>query len=175
MGAALLRELPSGGRCVLSSRRTGPPELAGFWEFPGGKVEDGESDAQALRRELREELQVEARVGARLGGDLLIGRTAVLRVYLCTLTAGEPALVDHDAHRWLAGHELLDVDWIPVDLPLVEQLRGLLTGPVRSHDGAALPGGADGRAALPGGAGTRAALPGRAGARAALPGAGTPA
>lgn len=118
VGAALVRD----GR-VLASRRTEPPRLAGLWEFPGGKVEPGESDVQALVRELCEELQVCVEVGDRLGGDLLIGETAVLRVYLCTLLAGEPALVDHDAHRWLAADELLAVPWIPVDLPLVEQLR----------------------------------------------------
>ena len=121
VGAALLRD----GR-VLASRRTEPPRLAGLWEFPGGKVEPGESDVEALERELREELRVEASVGARLGGDLLIGDTAVLRVYVCALVSGEPQLVDHDAHRWLAADELLDVAWIPVDLPLVEQLRDLL-------------------------------------------------
>lgn len=122
VGAALVRD----GR-VLASRRTEPPQLAGLWEFPGGKVEVGESDEQALRRELREELRVEASVGARLGSDVLIGETAVLRVYLCTLLAGEPALVDHDAHRWLSAGELDDVAWIPVDLPVVEQLRVLLS------------------------------------------------
>ena len=123
VGAALVRELPGRGRCVLASRRTEPPRLAGLWEFPGGKVEAGESDEQALRRELREELQVEVAVGERLGDDLPIGETAVLRVYLCTLVQGEPALVDHDEHRWLTASELLDVEWIPVDLPLVEALR----------------------------------------------------
>ena len=126
VGAALVRDLPGRGRGVLASRRTEPPRLAGLWEFPGGKVEDGETDEQALLRELREELQVEAAVGERLGGDLLIGETAVLRVYLCRLVRGEPALVDHDEHRWLAADELLDVTWIPVDLPLVELLRVVL-------------------------------------------------
>jgi 8-oxo-dGTP diphosphatase len=121
VGAAVIRD----GR-VLASRRTEPPRLAGLWEFPGGKVEPGESDAQALVRELREELQVEVEVGERLGGDLPIGDTAVLRVYLCRLVSGEPALLDHDAHRWLAADELLDVPWIPVDLPLVHQLAPLL-------------------------------------------------
>jgi 8-oxo-dGTP diphosphatase len=123
VGAALLRDVPAKGRRVLASRRTEPPRLAGLWEFPGGKVEPGETDEQALVRELQEELRVEVEVGERLGGDLLIGQAAVLRVYLCRLVSGEPALVDHDAHRWLAADELLEVDWIPVDLPLVEQLR----------------------------------------------------
>ena len=123
VGAAVLRQ----GR-VLASRRTEPPGLAGLWEFPGGKVEAGESDVDALRRELREELHVEAEVGARLGGDLAIGDTAVLRVYLCSLLSGEPRLVDHDEHRWLAADELGDVAWIPVDLPLV----GLLAEHLRA-------------------------------------------
>ena len=122
VGAAIVRD----GR-VLASRRTEPPRLAGLWEFPGGKVDPGESDEQALVRELREELQVEVEVGERLGGDLQIGQTAVLRVYLCRLVGGEPALVDHDEHRWLGPDELLDVPWIPVDLPLVAQLRRVLS------------------------------------------------
>jgi 8-oxo-dGTP diphosphatase len=111
---------------VLASRRTEPPRLAGLWEFPGGKVEPGEDDVSALVRELREELRVEVEVGERLGDDLPIGATAVLRVYVCRLLAGEPALVDHDEHRWLGADDLLDVPWIPVDLPLVEQLRSRL-------------------------------------------------
>ena len=65
-------------------------------------------------------------MGERLGGDVLIGETAVLRVYVCRLVHGEPALIDHDEHRWLAVDQLLDVPWIPVDLPLVEALRPLL-------------------------------------------------
>jgi len=117
VGAALVRD----GR-VLASRRTAPPHLAGLWEFPGGKVEAGESDVAALERELREELLVDVAVGERLGGDLPIGETAVLRVYRCVLLRGEPALVDHDEHRWLGPDELLDVPWIPVDLPLVAEL-----------------------------------------------------
>ena len=121
VGAALVRD-----DRVLASRRTDPPHLAGLWEFPGGKVEPGETDEQALVRELREELGLEAVVGDRLGGDLAIGETAVLRVYLATAD-GEPALVDHDAHRWLAADELDDVPWIPVDLPLVDALRRRLS------------------------------------------------
>lgn len=128
VGAALVRTGPDGVRRVLVSRRTDPPHLAGFWEFPGGKVDPGETDAEALVRELREELHLDTAVEDRLGDDLRIGETAVLRVYLArVLSDGEPALVDHDAHRWLAADELDDVVWIPVDRPLVEQLRAHLT------------------------------------------------
>lgn len=123
VGAALLRDDPPR---VLASRRTEPPRLAGLWEFPGGKVEPGETDEQALARELREELGVEARVGERLGGDLPIGATAVLRVYVCRVVSGELTFVDHDEHRWLTADELDDVPWIPVDRPLLPDLRRLL-------------------------------------------------
>jgi 8-oxo-dGTP diphosphatase len=126
VGAALLRTGADGVRRVLASRRTEPAHLAGFWEFPGGKVDPGETDAEALVRELREELEVVAAVEDRLGDDLLIGETAVLRVYLARLVEGEPALVDHDEHRWLTAGELDDVAWLPVDLPLVDHLRHLL-------------------------------------------------
>jgi 8-oxo-dGTP diphosphatase len=135
VGAALLRDDPSR---VLASRRREPPRLAGLWEFPGGKVEPGESDEEALARELLEELGVVASVGARIGPDLPIGDTAVLRVYLARIVDGSSdrarvdhhddlALVDHDEHRWLTADELDDVPWIPVDLPVIAELRTLLT------------------------------------------------
>jgi 8-oxo-dGTP diphosphatase len=124
VGAALVRE----GR-VLAARRVAPASLAGLWEFPGGKVEEGESDLEALERELREELGVQVAVGERVGPDLLLGDTAVMRVYLATLVDGEPQLNDHDAFRWLAADELDQVAWIPADAPvlgpLADQLRGM--------------------------------------------------
>jgi len=122
VGAAVIRD----GR-VLASRRTQPAHLAGLWEFPGGKVEAGESDEQALVRELGEELGCEARVGERVGPEVLIGDTAVLRVYLATVV-GEPQLVDHDEHRWLAADQLDDVPWVAVDGPVVAALGQLLGG-----------------------------------------------
>ena len=133
VGAALVRE----GR-VLASRRTGPAHLAGMWEFPGGKVEEGETDEQALVRELQEELGVEITVGARVGPELALGTDAVMRVYLATLVSGVPQLNDHDAHRWLTADELYDVRWIPADAPALAALEGQLRGSSRapSSDGA---------------------------------------
>lgn len=123
VGAAILRD----GR-LLACRRTQPPRLAGCWEFPGGKVEPGESEEQALVRECAEELDLAVQVGPRLGGEVTLGGgTALLRVYVCAVTDGaEPVLRDHDAVRWLAADELTDVPWIDADLGLVEAARRLL-------------------------------------------------
>jgi len=126
VGAAIVRD----GR-VLACRRTGPAHLAGLWEFPGGKVEPGESDEQALERELVEELGVAVRVGPRVGPELDLGGTAVMRVHLCSLTEAEtePVAHEHDALRWLGPDELDEVPWIPADAPVLADLRACLAAP----------------------------------------------
>jgi 8-oxo-dGTP diphosphatase len=124
VGAALVRD----GR-VLACRRTSPAHLAGLWEFPGGKVEPGETDEQALVRELQEELGVDVEVGPRVGPELDLGGTAVMRVHVCALPDGtEPVAHEHDALRWLAADELDDVPWIPADAPVLHELADQLRG-----------------------------------------------
>jgi 8-oxo-dGTP diphosphatase len=117
VGAALIE----GGR-LLAARRSAPPELAGRWELPGGKVEPGESAEAALSRELREELGVEAEAVERVPGDFPLRSPYVLRVWTARLLpgSGEPEpLEDHDALRWLSPGELWDVEWLPQDVPAV--------------------------------------------------------
>lgn len=121
VGAAILR----GGR-VLAAQRAEPAALAGGWEFPGGKVEDGESDETALLRECREELAVDIELDHRLGSDITVNGRAVLRVWTARLVGGEPQAVEHAELRWLARDELADVAWLPADLPLVDALRHVL-------------------------------------------------
>ncbi len=121
VGAAILRD----GR-VLAARRRHPAELAGGWEFPGGKVEAGEDDRAALARECDEELGVAVQVG-ELVGSAPLRDGWVLRIYLATLTSGVPgARADHDLLRWLRYSELGSVPWLAPDLPIVDALRGLL-------------------------------------------------
>ncbi len=113
---------------VLAARRAYPSRSAGMWEFPGGKVEPGETDHQALIRECHEELSVIVEPGKRLGTDIVLGGgSAVLRVWLATISAGTPQLVDHTELRWLAHDELCTVNWLPADAPLVTQLRSHLS------------------------------------------------
>lgn len=120
------------GRLLLA-QRTRPPELAGLWELPGGKVEPGESEDAALVRELREELGVECSVGAALTGDVDLAGGLVLRAYRASLVSGMPAALEHSALRWVDAQTLPTMDLVDADrLWLPELLEILLTSPGRS-------------------------------------------
>ena len=121
MGAAIVRD----GR-VLAARRTAPASAAGRWEFPGGKVEPGESDAASLVREIDEELGVEITVDGWLAGEQPVGEVYLLRVALATLVHGEPTPTEHDRVRWLGAEELDEVDWLEADRPFLTELSALL-------------------------------------------------
>ncbi|QIG44254.1 (deoxy)nucleoside triphosphate pyrophosphohydrolase [Nocardioides anomalus] len=121
VGAAVVRA----GR-VLAARRTAPASAAGRWEFPGGKVDPGETLEQALVREIGEELGVTVRLDRWLAGEQPIG-AYVLRVALCVLEHGEPTPTEHDRLRWLAAGELDDVDWLDGDRPFLSELSAVLT------------------------------------------------
>jgi 8-oxo-dGTP diphosphatase len=110
--AAIVRQ----GR-LLAARRTLPPQLAGRWELPGGKVESGELDEDALVREIREELGVGIAIRERVGGDWPLG-DGVLRVWLVDLLGTEEPhpLEQHDLLKWLSPNELDDVSWLPADV-----------------------------------------------------------
>ncbi|MGH3347136.1 MAG: (deoxy)nucleoside triphosphate pyrophosphohydrolase [Nocardioides sp.] len=118
VGAAILRD----GR-VLAARRTSPDAAAGRWELPGGKVEPGEPPEVALAREIVEELGCRVAVDGWLPGAVPIGERHELTVATCTILAGEPAPVEHDATRWLAADQLDGVDWLEPDRPFVALLR----------------------------------------------------
>jgi 8-oxo-dGTP diphosphatase len=123
VGAAIIAD----GR-LLACARAAPPDLAGQWEFPGGKVEPGETEVAALVRECEEELGVRIAVGDRVGGDIPLARgRAILRVYAARLVEGHrPRVIEHQELRWLTANELFDVPWLPADAPIVAALVPLL-------------------------------------------------
>jgi 8-oxo-dGTP diphosphatase len=117
------------GPTVLVAQRVRPPELAGRWELPGGKVAPGETESDALARELAEELGLrrgDVEVGDRLGADIALNETTTLRAYRVRLLGGEPHPRDHQALRWVTAAELDDVDWVPADRGWLEDLARAL-------------------------------------------------
>lgn len=132
VGAALVDSLIHPTR-LLAARRSAPESLAGLWEFPGGKVEPAEAPEAALLRELREELGVEAVLGPELLAPEAVGwplaGEARMRVWFAQILKGAPEpLQDHDELRWMrlgsagASEGVLDLPWIPADLPIVTEL-----------------------------------------------------
>lgn len=133
VAAALVDDLGA-PTALLAARRSRPVELAGMWEFPGGKVDPGETPVAALHRELAEELGVEVELGDEVvgpdDGGWIITDRHVMRLWLARVTAGEPEpLVEHDELRWLRRGELMDVPWLTGDVRIVEHLQaGVLAG-----------------------------------------------
>lgn len=124
VGAALVRD-----GMLLAQQRAYPAAAAGLWELPGGRVEPGESEVDAVRRECVEELDVAVAVGARVGPDVPLPGGGILRIYAATPAngSGEPRPVEHRALRWLRPDDVAGLAWLPADLVLVPALIDLVT------------------------------------------------
>lgn len=128
VGAAIVHN----GR-LLAQQRSYPERDAGRWELPGGRVEPGESEADAVVRECAEELGVAVVPGARVGTDVPLGDDLSLRLHRAVLAqdpaggGSGPRAVEHRAVRWVGAGELADLDWLEADRLLVPALRALLS------------------------------------------------
>ena len=112
------------GDKVFATQR-GYGEFEGWWEFPGGKIEPGESHHEALKREIREELEVDIHVGERLC-TVEYDYPAfhlTMHCYFCSIANGEVKLLEHKSARWLRRDELNEVEWLPADVSVVNSLR----------------------------------------------------
>ena len=115
--------LRADGALLLSTRPEGKP-YAGYWEFPGGKIEAGETPEQALRREMEEELLCKIEVGEHVettSHEYDFG-IVTLTTFYATLLDGEPKLTEHAEIRWIPAAELDSVDWAPADVPAVKRI-----------------------------------------------------
>ncbi len=116
-------------RLILVSRRLSGTHLAHWWEFPGGKIELGESPEQALIREVHEELGLTVSVGDifAVGHHAYPQREVVLLVYDARVVAGEPSCKEVAEFRWVTPEELVAMDLPPADLPVIERIKRELT------------------------------------------------
>lgn len=135
VGAVLCDDLAAPTR-FLAARRSYPPELAGLWEFPGGKVDPGETREAALLRELTEELDIEGTLGAQILGPEAEGAWRTSPRHLMSVwwavTSGSSRsaqsarelrpLGSHDALAWVGRDDAFDLPWLPGDLPVVKEV-----------------------------------------------------
>ena len=115
------------GEKIFATQR-GYGEFKGGWEFPGGKIEQGETSEQALKREIREELDTEIEVGELFDTVEYDYPTfhLTMHCYLCTVKSGKLVLKEHEAAKWLTRDTLDSVDWLPADKGLIEKLGKVL-------------------------------------------------
>ena len=127
VAALIFRASPQGTRSVFATQR-GYGDWRGFWEFPGGKIEAGESHRDALAREIREELATEIRVGERIDTIEYDYPTFHLSMqcFACEVVSGKLELLEHENAAWLTAKTLRSVKWLPADELILDKIAGLL-------------------------------------------------
>lgn len=119
VGAVIVRD-----GMILAARRGPQSRLPGLWEFPGGKVEPGETPREALEREIYEELECTVGIGAELTTTTHaydFGEVS-LTTFWCELRSGTPRLTEHSEVRWMRPAELDSIEWAPADIPAVREI-----------------------------------------------------
>ena len=113
------------GKYLIAKRSTGSNDVLGKWEFPGGKVEPGETEMQAIEREIREEFEMTIKAVKYICDNIYDypTKTIDLRLYECEYISGEFHLHDHFEYRWVNKNELLDYDLAPADIPLANNIK----------------------------------------------------
>lgn len=123
--AAIMKATNEKGEPIIFATQRGYGEFKGGWEFPGGKIEEGETPKQALIREIREELETEIAVGELI--DTIEYDYPAFHLsmdcFWAEIVSGDLVLKEHEAAKWLTKAELDSVEWLPADITLIEKIR----------------------------------------------------
>ncbi|WP_456272427.1 (deoxy)nucleoside triphosphate pyrophosphohydrolase [Bacillus sp. AK031] len=109
---------------ILCAQRGTEKSLPLLWEFPGGKIEEGEKPEDALKREIKEEMRCTIDISEQIEHTVYEYDFGIvhLTTYYCKLIEGEPVLTEHAAIKWLAPEELSTLEWAPADIPAIEKI-----------------------------------------------------
>ena len=123
--AAVIKAENKQGQPIIFATQRGYGEFKGGWEFPGGKIEPGETPQEALKREIQEELDTKIKVGSLIDTIEYDYPTFHLSMdcFLAEIESGNLVLKEHEAARWLTREELDFVDWLPADVLLMDTLK----------------------------------------------------
>ena len=126
--AAIIKAVNENGETIIFATQRGYGDFKGGWEFPGGKIESGETPQEALKREIIEELDTEVSVGELMDTVEYDYPQFHLSMdcFWCQIVRGNLVLKEHEAARWLTKDELNNVEWLPADITLIEKIRNLL-------------------------------------------------
>ena len=127
--AAIIRTINEKGEPIIFATQRGYGSFKDSWEFPGGKIEEGETPKQALVREIMEELETEIAVGEKVDTIEYDYPTFHLSMdcFWAEVVSGDLVLKEHEAARWLTKTELDSVEWLPADITLIEKIKSLFT------------------------------------------------
>ena len=122
--AAVIKAVNENGDPIIFATQRGYGDFKGGWEFPGGKIEEGETPQEALVREIWEELETEIRVGEMIDTIEYDYPTFHLSMdcFWAEIVSGELILKEHEAGKWLKKNELNLVEWLPADIILIEKI-----------------------------------------------------
>ena len=123
--AAVIKAVNEYGEPIIFATQRGYGEFKGGWEFPGGKIEVGETPQEALKREIMEELDTEISVGELIDTIEYDYPEFHLSMdcFWCEIVKGDLVLKEHEDARWLTKEQLDDVEWLPADITLIEKIR----------------------------------------------------
>ena len=126
--AAIMRATNENGEPIIFATQRGYGEFKGGWEFPGGKIEEGETPKEALKREIMEELETEIAVGDLIDTIEYDYPTFHLSMdcFWAEIVSGDLVLTEHEAARWLTKAELDSVEWLPADITLIDKIREVM-------------------------------------------------